>query len=39
LGSSLFNSLSENEKEGIKEAAKAIYQTYKIAIENLEPAN
>jgi malate dehydrogenase len=36
LGSSLFDSLSEKEQVGIGEAAKAIYQTYIMAIENLE---
>jgi malate dehydrogenase len=36
LGSSLYDSLSENEQKGIGEAAKAIYQTYITAIESLE---
>jgi malate dehydrogenase len=36
VGSSLYDSLSENEQEGIGEAAKAIYQTYLTVIENLE---
>ena len=36
VGSSLYDSLSENEQEAIGEAAKAIYQTYITAIENLE---
>ena len=36
VGFSLYESLSEKEQEGITEAAKAIYQTYKIAINNLE---
>ena len=36
VGSSLYDSLSENEQEAIGEAAKAIYQTYLTAIENIE---
>ena len=36
IGSSLYDSLSENEQEAIGEAAKAIYQTYITAIEKLE---
>jgi malate dehydrogenase len=36
IGTSLYDSLSEAEKKGIEEAAKAIYQTYKMAVENLE---
>jgi malate dehydrogenase len=36
VGFSLYDSLSKNEQEGIGEAAKAIYQTYTTAIENLE---
>ena len=36
IGSSLYDSLSEEEKKGISEAAKAIYPTYLVAIENLE---
>lgn len=36
IGSSLRDILSVVEKAGLKEASKAIYQTYKIAIENLE---
>ena len=36
IGASLFEDLSENEQVGIREAAKAIYQTYKTAIENIE---
>lgn len=36
IGSSLYENLLEKEKHGIKEAAKAIYQTYKLAIEKLE---
>jgi len=35
VGYSLYDSLSENEQEEIGEAAKAIYQTYVNAIENL----
>jgi len=36
IGASLFNDLSSQEKDGIKEAAKAIYQTYRVAINSLE---
>jgi malate dehydrogenase len=36
IGSSLREVLSKTEKAGLKKASKAIYQTYKIAIENLE---
>ena len=36
IGTSLFDDLSENERAGIREAAKAIYQTYRTAIENIE---
>jgi len=36
IGSSLYDHLSPKEKDGITEAAKAIYQTYQMAIENLE---
>lgn len=36
IGSSLYDKLSNEEKGGIKEAAKVIYQTYKTAIENIE---
>jgi len=36
--SSLYDTLAENEKRGIEEAAKAIYQTYTTAIESLELA-
>jgi malate dehydrogenase len=36
VGVSLFNSLSEEERVGIGEAAKAINQTYSAAIESLE---
>lgn len=36
IGSSLYDKLSSEEKKGIKEAAKVIYQTYKTAIENIE---
>lgn len=36
VGSSLYNILSEDERDGIVEAAKTIYQTYITAIENLE---
>lgn len=36
IGSSLFEELSKEEQTGLVEAAKAIYQTYTIAIENLE---
>ena len=35
LGKSVYNSLSQEEKVGIKEAAKAIYQTYSMSIESL----
>jgi len=36
IGESLYGKLSEVEKIAIKEAAKAIYQTYLVAIENFE---
>jgi len=36
LGPSLINSLSEDERGAIKEAAKAIYKTYKTALEAIE---
>ncbi len=36
VGASLQDSLSEEERKGLNEAAKAIYQTYRTAIENLE---
>ena len=36
IGASLFEELSEEEQAGITEAARAIHQTYMIAIENLE---
>jgi malate dehydrogenase len=36
VGSSLYDELSQNEQKGIDEAAKAIYQTYLTAIEDLE---
>lgn len=36
IGTSLYDDLSETEKKGIEEAAKAIYQTYRMAVENLE---
>ncbi len=36
IGSSMHDKLSPNEKNGIIEAARAVYQTYQIAIENLE---
>jgi malate dehydrogenase len=36
IGLSLFEELSKEEQTGITEAAKAIYQTYMIAIENVE---
>ena len=36
VGFSLYDNLAENEQEAIGEAAKAIYQTYTTAIENLE---
>jgi malate dehydrogenase len=36
IGSSLYDELTQAEKDGIKEAAKAIYQTYQAAIEKLE---
>jgi malate dehydrogenase len=35
VGSCTYDNLSENEQIGLKEAGKAIYQTYKTAIENL----
>jgi malate dehydrogenase len=36
IGPSLYDALPSKEKEGIEEAAKAIYQTYQTAIENME---
>jgi malate dehydrogenase len=36
IGSSLYDKLLKMEQEGVKEAAKAIYQTYKTAIESME---
>jgi malate dehydrogenase len=36
IGSSLFDNLSEMEKKGIIEAARAIYQTYQTSTENFE---
>jgi len=36
LGTSLFGNLSPQEKDGIKDAAKAVYQTYLMAIKSLE---
>jgi malate dehydrogenase len=36
IGASLYAKLSNEEKKGIKEAAKVIYQAYKTAIENIE---
>jgi malate dehydrogenase len=36
IGASLFDDLSSQEKHEIKEAAKAIYQTYQVAINSLE---
>ena len=36
IGPSLYDTLSSEEKKGIEEAAKAIYQTYQTAIENME---
>ncbi|MGC8895144.1 MAG: lactate/malate family dehydrogenase [Candidatus Bathyarchaeia archaeon] len=36
IGPSLYDILSSEEKKGIEEAAKAIYQTYQVAIENME---
>jgi malate dehydrogenase len=36
LGASLYGDLFPEEKEGIKDAAKAIYQTYQMAITSLE---
>ena len=36
IGASLFDGLSPQEKDGIKDAAKAIYQTYQIAIHSLD---
>jgi malate dehydrogenase len=36
IGASLFDDLSSQEKDQIKEAAKAIYQTYQVAINSLE---
>lgn len=36
IGSSAYSDLSVDEKEGLKQAAKAIYQTYKTAVEAVE---
>jgi malate/lactate dehydrogenase len=36
IGASLFDGLSPQEKDGIKDAAKAVYQTYQIAIHSLD---
>jgi malate dehydrogenase len=36
IGASLCDALSPQEKDGIKEAAKAIYQTYQVATNSLE---
>lgn len=36
IGPSLYETLSREEKKGIEEAAKAIYQTYQTAIEGIE---
>lgn len=36
IGSSVYSDLSVDEKEGLKQAAKAIYQTYKTAVEAVE---
>jgi hypothetical protein len=36
IGPSLYDALSSEEKKGIEEAAKAIYQTYQTAIEGIE---
>ena len=36
IGNSLYNSLPEQEQAGIVEAAKAIYETYRMAIEKIE---
>jgi len=36
IGSSFYNDLSLDEKEGLKQAAKAIYQTYETAAEAVE---
>jgi len=36
IGATLLDKLSTQEKDGITQAAKAIYQTYQTAIENLE---
>jgi len=36
LGSSIYASLSDEERKGIAEAGKAIYQTYKTAVESIE---
>ena len=36
IGPSLYDTLPSEEKKGIEEAAKAIYQTYQTAIENME---
>ncbi len=36
IGSSVYNDLSVNEKEGLKQAAKVIYQSFKTAAEAIE---
>ncbi len=36
IGASIYDNLSEEEQGGIRESAKAIYQTYQLAIENIE---
>jgi malate/lactate dehydrogenase len=36
IETSVYDSLSKDEQEGINEAARAIYQTYKTAIDNIE---
>ena len=36
VGSSLWRELSEKEREGLKTAAKAVYQTYQVALGGLE---
>lgn len=36
IGLSVYNDLSDKEKEGLKQAAQAIYQTYKTAFEAVE---
>jgi malate dehydrogenase len=36
FGSSIYASLSDEERKGIAEAGKAIYQTYKTAVESIE---